>query len=57
VPGTKKVQDFLLGIMESCLQVEKDIVLGTPLYLQDIEECQQDLSTLVSNTSAQAKND
>jgi hypothetical protein len=55
VPKMKKVQDFLSGIMESCLQVGKDIVLGTPLYLQDFEECQQDLSALVSNTSAQAK--
>lgn len=57
VPETKKVQDFLSGIMDSRLQVGKDIVLGTPLYLQDFEECQQYLSTLVSNTSAQSKND
>jgi hypothetical protein len=58
VPETKKVQDFLSSIMHSCLQVgNKDDVLGTPLYLQDFEECQQYLSTLVSNTSAQSKND
>jgi hypothetical protein len=43
--------------MDSRLQVGKDIVLGTQMYLQDFEECQQYLSTLVSNTSAQSKND
>ncbi len=52
----KKVKDFLLGIMDPCLQIGKDVVLGTPLYLPDFEECQQYLSTLVSNTSTQAKN-
>jgi hypothetical protein len=57
VPETKKVQDFLSGILDARLQTGKDIVLGTPLYLQDFEECQQYLSTLVSNTSTQAKND
>jgi hypothetical protein len=57
VPATKKVQDFLSGILDPRLQVGKDIVLGTPMYLQDFEECQQYLSTLVNNTSAQAKND
>jgi hypothetical protein len=51
----KRVQDFLLGIMDSHLQVGKDIVLDTPLYLQDFKECQQYLITLVSNTSAQSK--
>jgi hypothetical protein len=57
VPETKKVQDFLSGILDARLQTGKDIVLGTPLYLQDFKECQQYLSTLVSNTSTQAKND
>jgi hypothetical protein len=57
VPETKKVQDFLSGILDARLQTGKDIVLGTAIYLQDFEECQQYLSTLVSNTSTQAKND
>jgi hypothetical protein len=36
VPETKKVQGFLLsGILDSCLQVGKDKVLGTAIYLQD----------------------
>jgi hypothetical protein len=34
----------------------EDIILGTALYFQDFEECQQYLSTLVSTTSTQAKN-
>jgi hypothetical protein len=57
VPETKKVQDFLAGIHGSKLQVGKDIILATPQYLQDFEECQQYLCTLVSNSTAQAKND
>ena len=57
VPETKKVQDFLSGIMDPKLQVGKDIVIATPQYLQYFEDCQQYLSTLVSNSSAQAKND
>jgi hypothetical protein len=57
VPETKKVQDFLTGILDQKLQVGKDIILATPKYLQDFEECQQYLSTLVSNSTAQAKND
>jgi hypothetical protein len=57
VPETKKVQDFLSGILDSRLQVGKDIVLGTDVYLQDFEECQQYLSTLVNNTLAQSKAD
>lgn len=57
VQETKKVQDFLSGIMDPKLQVGKDIVIATPQYLQDFEDCQQYLSTLVSNSSAQAKNE
>jgi hypothetical protein len=58
VPETKKVQDFLTSILNPKLQVGKDIILATPQYLvQDFEECQQYLSTLVSNSTAQAKND
>jgi hypothetical protein len=56
VPEMKKVQDFLTGILDPKLQVGKDIILATPQYLQDFEECQQYLSTLVSNSTAQAKN-
>jgi hypothetical protein len=57
VPETKKVQDFLTGILDRKLQIGIDIILATPIYLQDFKECQQCLSTLVSNCSIQAKND
>jgi hypothetical protein len=40
VPETKKVQDFLSGILDARLQTGKDIVLGTAIYLQDFEEYQ-----------------
>jgi hypothetical protein len=56
IPETKKVQDFLSNIIDPKLQVRKDIVIATPQYLQDAEDCQQYLSTLVSNSLAQAKN-
>jgi hypothetical protein len=57
VPETKKVQDFLSGILDFRLHVDKDIVLGTGVSLQDFKECQQYLSTLVNNTLAQSKAD
>jgi ribosomal protein L32E len=40
VPETKMVQDFLSRIINPRLQVGKDIIIATPQYLQDFEDCQ-----------------
>ena len=55
VSESKKVTDFLKGIRDSSLNTGKSIVLGDPAKLGDFEECQQYLSTIVLNTSAQTK--
>lgn len=52
---TKKVRDFLKGIQDPTLVVGKTVVLSDPAKLSDFELCQQYLSTLVENTSVQAK--
>ena len=55
VPETKKVTDFMAGITDPRLANAKDIILGTPQYLQNFEACQQYLATLVSNKAEQSK--
>jgi hypothetical protein len=52
---TKKVRDFLKGIQDPTLVVGKTVVLSDPAKLSDFELCQHYLSTLVENTSVQAK--
>ena len=47
--------DFLKGIRDSNLNTGKSIVLGDPAKLGDFEECQQYLSTVVQNMTAQTK--
>ena len=55
VAETKKVTDFLKGIRDPNLNTAKSIVLGDPVKLDDFEECQQYISTIVSNMANQAK--
>lgn len=55
VSESKKVTDFLKGIRDPTLNTGKSIVLGDPLKLANFEECQQYLSTVVQNMSAQTK--
>ena len=55
VSESKKVTDFLKGIRDPTLNTGKSIVLGDPTKLGDFEECQQYLSTVVQNMSAQTK--
>ncbi|KAI2507354.1 hypothetical protein MHU86_7074 [Fragilaria crotonensis] len=55
VSESKKFTDFLKGIRDSALNTGKSIVLGDPAKLGDFEECQQYLSTVVQNMSAQTK--
>ena len=55
VSESKKVTDFLKGIRDSNLNTGKSIVLGDPAKLGDFEECQQYLSTVVQNMTAQTK--
>lgn len=57
VSESKKVTDFLKGIRDPNLNTGKSIVLGDPLKLGDFEECQQYLSTVVQNMSAQMKSE
>jgi hypothetical protein len=56
-PKLQAGQDFLSGILDPKLQAGKDIVIATPQYLQNFKDCQQYLGTLVSNSSAQARDD
>jgi flavorubredoxin len=55
VSETKKVTDFLKGIRDPDLNTGKLIVLGDPTKLEDFENCQQYLSTIVANLGNQAK--
>jgi hypothetical protein len=55
VSETKKVTDFLTGIRDPNLNTGKSIVLGDPGKLEDFEDCQQYLSTLVTTLGNQAK--
>jgi hypothetical protein len=55
VSESKKVTDFLVGIRDLALSTCRSIVLGDPAKLVDFEECQQYLSTVVQNMSAQTK--
>jgi hypothetical protein len=55
VSESKKVTDFQKGIRDPNLNTGKSIVLGDPEKLGDFEECQQYLSTVVQNMSAQMK--
>jgi hypothetical protein len=55
VAEAKKVTDFLRGIRDPGLQTGKDIVLGDPLKLDNFEECQQYLSSLVTTRANQSK--
>ena len=55
VAESKKVSDFLKGIRDPTLITAKSVILGDPIKLDDFEECQQYLSTIVSNLSNQAK--
>jgi hypothetical protein len=55
VAETKKVTDFLKGIRDPNLSTAKSIVLGDPIKLDDFEECQRYISTLVSAMANQAK--
>lgn len=57
VSESKKVTDFLKGIRDPNLNTGKSIVLGDPVKLGDFEECQQYLSTVVQNMSAQMKSE
>ena len=57
VSESKKVTDFLKGIRDPSLNTGKSIVLGDPSKLGDFEECQQYLSTVVQNMSAQMKSE
>ena len=57
VSESKKVTDFLKGIRDPSLNAGKSIVLGDPTKLGDFEECQQYLSTVVQNMSAQTKSE
>jgi hypothetical protein len=57
VSESKKVTDFLKGIRDPNLNTGKSIVLGDPGKLGDFEECQQYLSTVVQNMSAQMKSE
>jgi hypothetical protein len=57
VSESKKVTDFLKGIRDPVLNTGKSIVLGDPGKLGNFEECQQYLSTIVQNMSAQSKNE
>ena len=57
VSESKKVTDFLKGIRDPNLNTGKSIVLGDPGKLGDFEECQQYLSTVVQNMSAQTKSE
>ena len=57
VSESKKVTDFLKGIRDHGLNTGKSIVLGDPVKLGDFEECQQYLSTVVQNMSAQTKSE
>jgi hypothetical protein len=57
VSESKKVTDFLKGIRDPHLNTGKSIVLGDPVKLGDFEECQQYLSTIVQNMSAQTKSE
>ena len=55
VSESKKVTNFFKGIRDPALNTGKSIVLGDPAKLGDFEECQQYLSTVVQNMSAQTK--
>jgi hypothetical protein len=57
VSESKKVTDFLKGIRDPNLNTGKSIVLGDPTKLGDFDECQQYLSTVVQNMSAQMKSE
>ena len=57
VSESKKVTDFLKGIRDPNLNTGKSIVLGDPMKLGNFEECQQYLSTVVQNMSAQMKSE
>ncbi len=57
VSESKKVTDFLKGIRDPNLNTGKSIVLGDPGKLGDFEECQQYLSTVVQNMTAQTKSE
>jgi hypothetical protein len=57
VSESKKVTDFLKGIRDPSLNTGKSIVLGDPTKLGDFDECQQYLSTVVQNMTAQAKSE
>ena len=52
---SKKVSDFLKGIHDPTLIMAKSVILGNPAKLDDFEECQQYISTIVLNLSNQAK--
>jgi hypothetical protein len=55
VAESKKVTDFLKGIRDPNLVTAKSIILGDPSKLDDFEECQQYISTIVSSLANQAK--
>ena len=55
VAESKKVSNFLKGIHDPTLIMAKSVILGNSAKLDDFEECQQYISTIVSNLSNQAK--
>jgi hypothetical protein len=55
VSENKMVTDFLKGIQDPTQRVGKMVILSDPAKLGDFDECQQYFSTLIQNTSAQAK--
>jgi hypothetical protein len=55
IPESKKVTNFLKGILDPHLTVRKQIVLGDPAKMGNFELCQQYLGTLIQNTYAQSK--
>jgi hypothetical protein len=56
-PESKKVTNFLKGILDPHLTVGKQIVLGDPAKMGNFELCQQYLGTLIQNTNAQSKSE
>jgi hypothetical protein len=57
VPESKKVTNFLKGILDPHLTVGKQIVLGDPAKMGNFKLCQQYLGTLIQNTNAQLKSE
>jgi hypothetical protein len=57
IPETKRVNDFLAGILDARLSTGKDLILGDEQKLSSFEACQQFLKTLISNKVIQDKHE